>query len=188
MRSLLFLYCCFISCTSARAILLSDSLKMEGNKGKLNILKQRIDNMLDSRDSNTVSRIDTNYMQRLPQRLRFKIIVNAYGSNLKAEGLVGEDIPFKSELSANNKYTVSINASYRGLSLGLSVNPGHLNGTDKNYEFNVNLYGNKFGADLIYQSSKTYSGLAELSNEKKDKDPLWTYQSGYVDAQPLLCF
>ena len=61
-------------------------------------------------------------------------------------------------MKAQNKYTVSLSAAYRGLSLSVAMNPAHLAGEKKDYELNMNAYGNKLGADVIFHSAKTFEG------------------------------
>ena len=38
------------------------------------------------------------------------------------------------------------------------MNPAHLAGEKKDYELNMNAYGNKLGADVIFHSAKTFEG------------------------------
>ena len=40
--------------------------------------------------------------------------------------------------------------AYRGLGLGLSVNPAKLAGKNQDYEFNLNYYSNRYGLDVVY--------------------------------------
>ncbi len=119
--------------------------------------KRKIDNILDMRDSRSRSHVDTAYLERMPQRLRFKLTFNASGSDIGTRG-VNADGNFRTEMKAQNKYTVSISAAYRGLSLSLAMNPAHIAGEKKDYELNMNAYGNKFGADVIFHSAKTFEG------------------------------
>lgn len=154
----LFLFLSILITIQVNAKLLSDTV-CERGKACATVVhaKHRIDKLLDLRDNKGNLRIDTNYMQRLPQRLRFKVIVNGSGSEIKVKGKNGAGT-FMSDLSAQNKYTLSFNASYRGLSAGFAVNPAHFTGKNKDYEFNMNAYGNTFGADVIFQSAKTFEG------------------------------
>lgn len=124
--------------------------------------KREIDKILDMRDSRARSRIDTSYLERTPQRLRFKLTLNASGSDIDTRG-TGADGKFRTEMKAQNKYTVSLSASYRGLSLSVAMNPAHLAGEKKDYELNMNAYGNKFGADVIFHSAKTFEGSMHTS-------------------------
>lgn len=119
--------------------------------------KREIDKILDMRDSRARGRIDTAYLERVPQRLRFRLTLNASGSDIDTRG-VNADGKFSTEMKAQNKYTVSLSASYRGLSLSVALNPAHLAGEKKDYELNMNAYGNKFGADVIFHSAKTFEG------------------------------
>lgn len=125
--------------------------------------KREIDKILDMRDSRARSSIDSVYLERVPQRLRFKLTLNVSGSDIDTRG-VNDDGKFTTEMKAQNKYTVSLSASYRGLSLSVALNPAHLAGKKKDYELNMNAYGNRLGADVIFHSSKTFEGSVHTSH------------------------
>lgn len=129
-----------------------DRLKAEAYRAK-----REIDKILDMRDSRVRSRVDTSYIERTPQRLRFRLTLNVSGSDIRTRG-VNADGNFNTEMKAQNKYTVSLSAAYRGLSLSVAMNPAHLAGEKKDYELNMNAYGNKLGADVIFHSAKTFEG------------------------------
>lgn len=128
-------------------------------------LRGVVDRLLDRRDSMRKPRVDTAYLRRAPERLRLKLRLNCSGSDITTRGAYG-GVPFRADLGAQLKTTVSLGASYRGLSLGVALNPAKLAGKNKDYELNLNAYGNRFGADVIYQSSKTYEG--EISGAAGD--------------------
>ena len=123
-------------------------------------VRNAVDRVLDLRDSRRRQRADTAYIVRMPGRLRLKLAVNGSGSDIDTRWSSGGD-DFKSRLKAQNKYTASLTASYRGLSLSVAANPAKLAGRNKDYELNLNAYGNRLGADLILQSAKTYEGTVE---------------------------
>lgn len=93
-----------------------DRLKAEAYRAK-----REIDKILDMRDSRARSRVDTSYIERTPQRLRFRLTLNASGSDIRTRG-VNADGNFNTEMKAQNKYTVSLSAAYRGLSLSVAMN------------------------------------------------------------------
>lgn len=124
---------------------------------KLHHTRQKIDSLLDKRDDRSRRSVDTLFLQRMPQRLRLKVMLNGSGTDMKVRGR-NDAGSYTAKLTAQNKYTVSIGASYRGLSAALSINPAHLTGRNNDYEFNMNAYSNKFGADIIYSSAKTFEG------------------------------
>ena len=132
--------------------IIEDRLKAEAYRAK-----REIDKILDMRDSRSRSRVDTSYIERTPQRLRFRLTLNASGSDIRTRG-VNADGNFNTEMKAQNKYTVSLSAAYRGLSLRVAMNPAHLAGSKKDYELNMNAYAHKLGADVIFHSAKTFEG------------------------------
>ena len=123
-------------------------------------VKRVVDRVLDLRDLHRRPRADTAYIVRAPERLRLKVSLNSSGSDLDTRWS-GEGDKCRSLLRAQAKNTMSLTASYRGLSLSLSLNPAKLAGRNKDYELNLNAYGNRLGADLILQSAKTYEGTVE---------------------------
>lgn len=123
---------------------------------------EKADSMLTLRYYKTA--YDTNYVVRPAGKLTLKFRVNQSGNNYHMEGTVnGKDT--KSDLKTDNKTTVSIGASYRGLSLSLSVNPAKLSGAYKDYEFNCNYYSSRFSFDLSYLRSESMAGDIEYGDE-----------------------
>lgn len=166
--------------------LLSSPIVCNAQRDTVLTARQRIvaevDKMLDWRDVRGRMRTDTNYMRRAPERLRLKLRVNASGSNLVAEGHT-DDGHYKTTLEAQGKYTVSVSASYRGLTLGAALNPAKLTGKNKDYEFNINAYGNRMGADVIFHSANTYKGKIETDGGTIDvPDGLVSQNMLYLNA------
>lgn len=146
----------------------ADTLRVDSPYlGAVERVKHVVDRVLDIRDSYRKSRADTAYLMRTPGRLRLKLTLNAYGSDITTRGGEGGS-GFESRLRAQNKYTTSVSASYRGLSLSVAFNPAKLAGRNKDYEFNLNAYGNRLGADVIFQSAKTYEGTVTADERQLD--------------------
>ena len=136
-----------------------DTLRHAGGGGPAAVERARaaVDSLLDRIGWQKSTRADTAYITRTAGRLRLKLTLNGSGSDIDTRWSSGGE-SFRSRLKAQNKYTTSITASYRGLSLSVAFNPARLSGRNKDYELNLNAYGNRFGADLILQSTKTYEG------------------------------
>lgn len=130
-----------------------------------------VDEALDRRDSASFRRTDTAYIRRAGERLRLKMSLNVSGSLIEVKGENATWGKFSSSLEARNKYTVSVSASYRGLSLGVAINPAHLAGKNKDLEFNLNAYANRVGADVIYQSASTFGGSFSSDEGVVDINP-----------------
>lgn len=118
-------------------------------------LPVRIDSALQARYKRV--NYDTAYISRPIGRLTLKTRVNVFGnsihSRVKAEGMT-----MTAHLHTETRSTISLNANYRGISAGLSFNPASFKGKSKDYEFNLNLYNNRYSIDACYQTSKTLSG------------------------------
>lgn len=69
---------------------------------------------------------------------------------------------------ADCRGTFSMAVAYRGLGLGLAVNPAKLAGKNQDYEFNLNSYSNRYGFDVVYLSSKTFHGHQEVGSNEID--------------------
>ena len=101
--------------------------------------------------------IDTAYITRPKTKWTAKVRYNFSGAKIESEGIdVGKH--FKSELTADYKSTLSMAVSYLGVSLSMALNPAKLLGKYKDYEVNVNAYGNRFGWDFIYQDAHNFTG------------------------------
>lgn len=103
---------------------------------------------------------DTLYISRPNARWTIKLRTNLSGAQLKFYGVNGQS-DFNGDLRADYRGTISVAAAYRGIAVGLAVNPAKLAGKSKDNEFNLNSYGNKFGFDVVLLSSKTYHGTVE---------------------------
>jgi hypothetical protein len=100
---------------------------------------------------------DTNYVVRPDGRITLKVRLNQTGNTFHAKGTVN-DINSKADLSTSHKTTVSIGASYRGISAALAINPAKLSGAYKDYEFNLNYYSSSISIDFSYQRSESLTG------------------------------
>lgn len=102
------------------------------------------------------SGIDTMYIQRPSERLTLKVRFNVSGAVIRSIGRL--DNTYTSRLAADNKGTMSLGATYMGLTVGMALNPGALTGHYKDYEINVNSYGNRMGLDFAYQHARNFTG------------------------------
>ena len=117
--------------------------------------RARMDSVLSARYYHTP--YDTNYVVRPDGRITLKVRLNQTGNTFHAKGTVN-NIYSKADLSTSHKTTVSIGASYRGISAALAINPAKLSGAYKDYEFNLNYYSSSISIDFSYQRSESLSG------------------------------
>jgi len=89
------------------------------------------------------------------------------GSDISLRGS-SDGAAYEADFEAQHKATLSIGASYRGLSLAVAVNPAKLAGKNKDIELNFTAYGNRVGADAVYQSARTFKGTAESGGTHYD--------------------
>lgn len=129
----------------------------------------RIDSVLSARYFR-MGKMDTAYITRPQTKWTVVARVNVSGAKINAEGLENGH-PFKAEMKANYKSTLSLGLSYLGLSLSASINPAKLAGKYSDYELNVSSYGNRFGFDLIYQKAQNFTGWHEREGEERIKLP-----------------
>ena len=111
--------------------------------------------------------IDTNYVTRPHTKWTLMGRFNVSGAKISAEGKENGQ-PFKTEMSANSKATVSVGVSYLGLSLNLSINPAKLFGKYRDYELGFRSYGKRFGFDITYQDAHNFKGWHETEGVRQD--------------------
>ena len=117
--------------------------------------RERVDSALSARYYKTP--YDTNYVVRPEGKLTLKLRLNQTGNTFHAKGHV-DGVESKADLSTSHKTTVSIGASYLGLSASFSLNPAKMRGSYHDYELNLNYYSSRFSVDFSYQRSNTLSG------------------------------
>ena len=102
--------------------------------------RARIDSVLSRRYYQTS--YDTNYVVRPEGRLTLKVRMNQTGNSFHAKGTVN-DVYAKADLSTSHKTTFSLAAIYRGIGVGVAINPAKWGGAYKDYEFNLNYYSSR---------------------------------------------
>ena len=116
------------------------------------------------------SDIDTMYITRPKTKWTFIGRLNVSGAKVEVEG-VQQGNPFRSEMTADYKSTLSLGVSYLGLSLNMALNPAKLMGKYKDFEINLNSYSNRWGFDFIYQNAKNFKGWHETEGEPRIELP-----------------
>ena len=116
---------------------------------------QRADSLLTRRYRK--GGIDTAYISRPQTKWTLTARLNVSGAEIESEGM-DEGYHFKSEMEADYKTTLSVGVSYLGFTLSMALNPAKLMGKYRDYEFNFNSYGRRFGFDVIYQEAKNFTG------------------------------
>ena len=119
------------------------------------LVRAKVDSVLSARYYKTP--YDTNYVVRPEGRLTLKVRLNQTGNDFHAKGTVN-DIYSKADLHTSHKTTMSIGASYRGISAALAINPAKMSGAYKDYEFNLNYYSSRLSLDFSYQRSESLAG------------------------------
>lgn len=110
---------------------------------------------------------DTQYISRPDARWTVKFTGVLSGADMQT--IAKDDgAERKTHVMADCRGTFSVAAAYRGLGLSLSVNPAKLAGKNKDYEFNLNSYSNRYGFDVVYLSSKTFHGHHTIDGQHTD--------------------
>ena len=124
-------------------------------------VRAQIDSALTARYYRTP--YDTNYVASPEGLLTLKLRLNQSGDDFRVRG-DQDGLNSKADLSTKFKTTVSIGASYRGLSAALAFNPAKMSGSYNDYELNLVYYSSHFSLDASYHSSSTLSGDIERVN------------------------
>ena len=128
--------------------------KKERLKEKQEEMRAKVDSTLSARYFNT--KYDTMYIGRPVQPLTLKVRTSISGNKfeVKSHGQKGGC----GTLRSDHKATLDLGASWRGLTAGVALNPAKLRGENKDFEFNLNAYSNRYGIDIVYQDTRTLSG------------------------------
>lgn len=116
---------------------------------------QRLDSIIDVKHAR--QSFDKAYIRRPKERWTLKARLNLAGAYLGSIS-VNEGIKTKTDLNSDLKATINFAASYRGISLGLGVNPLKLFQKNSDYELNINSYGTKYGFDVVLQRANSLNG------------------------------
>jgi hypothetical protein len=133
------------------------------------IRRAQVDSVLAARYYRTS--YDTAYVTRPEGKLTLKVRFNQTGNSFHAKGTVN-DVYCKADLKTSHKTTLSIAGIYRGIGIGLAINPAKWKGVYKDYEFNLNYYSSHLSLDASYQRSTTLAGDIRRGDnmERLEKD------------------
>ena len=110
---------------------------------------------------------DTAYIGRPDARWTIKYRGNMSGADMRTTS-VTDGVQNRSRVTADCRGTLSMAVAYRGLGLGVAVNPAKFAGKCKDFEYNLNSYSNRYGFDVVFLSSKTYHGYKAADVERID--------------------
>lgn len=138
------------------AMLLTLTLGLTASaQSRREVMRNRVDSVLRANYEKGV--YDTLYMKRPDSKLTLRLRGNLSGTSI--EGKDKDDGgPIKSDLKTKPRGTISVGASYLGLSAAVAINPASLAGKSRDTEYNINFYGNRFGLEANFLDSKTLSG------------------------------
>ena len=142
----------------------ASSLEVKSQELNQRQRRERIDSALAAHYYRTS--YDTNYVVRPEGKLTLKLRLNQTGNDFHAKGTVN-DVSSKADLKTSHKMTLSIGASYRGISASLSINPAKMKGVYKDYELNLNYFSSRISVDFSYQRSESLAGdIYMIFNER----------------------
>lgn len=110
---------------------------------------------------------DTAYIGRPDARWTIKYRGNLSGADMRTT-TVTDGVQNRSRVTADCRGTLSMAVAYRGLGLGVAVNPAKFAGKCKDFEYNLNSYSNRYGFDVVFLSSKTYHGYKASDAQRID--------------------
>lgn len=140
-------------CTLVAILLAAQTVAFAQSKSES--VRNRVEDML--RKNREKKNFDTLYMARPDYKLTLKLRGNLSGNSIHAR-YDDEGGKIKTKLNTSTRATVSVGVNYMGLAAGLAINPANLSGKNKDMEFNLSAYFNRFGLEGYYQQSKTLSG------------------------------
>ena len=153
-------------CGATDAMAQTDTHKKHGEKIKA--VADSVNRILTTRYYRTP--YDTNYVVRPVGQLTLKLRANLSGDDLYAKGNI-YGVRSRAELHTKYKTTLSLGASYRGISLAFSINPAKMSGSYSDYEFNFTYYSSRFSVDASYHRSATLSGDIKHGDQTERLEP-----------------
>ena len=161
-----------------RASVAADTLGRDGGLPvRVARVRHAIDSMLNRRDTRDSARVDTTYLRRAPERLRLKVRINCSGSDIDTRGVYG-GAPYEARLEAKLRTTLSFGASYRGLSVGVALNPAKFAPHAKVIQIDIapSELGKNVAVDLSLAGDASYILQAILPFVEKTEHKLWMEQ------------
>lgn len=140
-------------------------------QSKREVMRERVDSVL--RKNYEKGSYDTLYIKRPDSKLTLKVRGNLSGNYIHAKNTVDRD-DIRAKLNTDTRATLSVAATYYGVTAGFAINPAKLGGKNKDMEFNLNAYGNRFGVEASYQLSQTLSG------DISDNDGTYHLDKGFL--------
>lgn len=134
---------------------LTIGLSAAAQESKREVIRERVDNVL--RKNYEKGSYDTLYMKRPDSKLTLKLRANLSGYDMHSK-FNDNGIHYDAKVNTDTRGTISAAATYYGITAGIALNPARLSGKNKDMEFNINAYGNRFGLEANYQDSKTLDG------------------------------
>ena len=108
--------------------------------------------------------IDTAYVVK--DRCTWKIKTTASVSQINVLGSgQGEFTPFTLDMRSELRKVMSVAVSWHGIALSASFDPFSTAGKKPDFELGFKSYGRKFGAEVLYQNCKSFSGTGSLGNQ-----------------------
>lgn len=124
-------------------------------QSKREMMRERVDSVL--RKNYEKGNFDTLYMARPDSKLTLKLRGNLSGNYISGKNTMDGN-NFRTKLNTDARATLSAAVTYYGVTAGLALNPARLAGKNRDWELNLNAYGNRFGLEANYQDSETLSG------------------------------
>lgn len=132
--------------------------------------------------------VDSLYVSKPPQAWTFKLRANMSGSDVVMHTTTTEGEKVKSEMMAQHKVTLTASASLRGLGLSLALNPTKLFGKYSDYEINLNSYSNRYGFDIIYNRTASYTGHYTVDGGVRTDLPKGVFSQNMLTVDGYYCF
>ena len=151
-----------ITISLAFFLLLSPRLSaQEEHRDRFKDFWGKVDKWLSDRYYNIS--VDTNYIARPQGKWTVKARYNLTGASLDIRQKEDGD-RFRLHTANKSKNTLSVAASYTGITLALTFNPSSLVGWYNDFEYNTNEYYNRMGFDLVVQRAKNSRGWLQYND------------------------
>lgn len=145
-----------------------DSLRGSAHdKAMTNEHARHADSLMTAMEERSRRNYDTLYIFKPRQKWTLKLRTNLSGNEMVVHSNYNGD-DRRADMHAAHKLTFTIGLGFRGINISFAANPLKWAGKNKDFEYNLNSYSNRYGFDVIYTNANTFRGRESMGGTHYD--------------------